>query len=306
MNIRQIKYFLKVCECKSIKQAAKAMYLETATLSRAITELEKELGAELFERTNRGVVLTRYGEVVRIGFKQADSALGSMAEDVQDMLREDKKYIPLAIGYGIMNCLTTRMWNDYLHANIGRAEFRPMDMPDYVVEREVMDGKVDLGFTIGPVEEELFEARLLKRAKMYLILAEGSPLYQKEDVRIEDIEHCGRFGYSRDFKSKANIEKFCRAHGFEHTVHYESSDLASLIQMSAENRGIFIVPECYVDFRRGGVRYVELPKKELSWDIYMIRRKNEKLSRRMEELWNYCIDFCGKYHKETLSDEEAY
>lgn len=43
MNLRRIKYFLKVCECKSMKQAAKAMYLETATLSRAITELEREV-----------------------------------------------------------------------------------------------------------------------------------------------------------------------------------------------------------------------------------------------------------------------
>lgn len=304
MNLRQIEYFLKVCECKSMKQAAKAMYLETATLSRAITELERELGAVLFERTSRGVVLTKYGEVVRIGFKQVDSALSSMVEDVQDMLREDKKYIPLAIGYGIMNALTTRMWNDYLHANIGRAEFRPMDMPDYMVEREVLDGKVDLGFTIGPVEEGLFETRLLKREKMYLIVAEGSSLYQKKEVRIEDIRHCWLFGYSREFKSKENIEKFCRAHGFEYLVQYESGDLASLIQMSVENRGIFIVPECYVDSHRAGVRYVELPKKELSWDVYMIRRKNEKMSRRMEELWNYCSDFCERYHRGTLSDEE--
>ncbi len=303
MNLRQIEYFLNICECKSISRAAQKMYMETATLSRAMSELEKELGAALFKRTSRGVILTEYGQIVRTGFLQAQSALDSMVENVQDRLREEKKYIPLAIGYGIMHSLSTDMWNNYLHAHEGVTEFRPLDMPDYAAEREVLDRRVDLGFTIGPVDESCFEARLLKRSRMYLILAQTHPLYQKETVCIEDIKHFGRFAYSRSFKSRENIERFCRAHGFEYTSHYESSDLASLIQMSTENRGIFIIPECYADLGRIGVRYVPLPKNELSWDIYMIRRRNEKLPLRLEELWNYCIAFCNQHHAHTLDDK---
>lgn len=62
MNIIQFKYAIEVERTGSISQAAENLYMAQPNLSKAIRELEENLGFAVFERTSRGVVPTRRGE----------------------------------------------------------------------------------------------------------------------------------------------------------------------------------------------------------------------------------------------------
>lgn len=62
MNINQLKDFVTVAECGSINKAAQKLYISQPHLSNIIRDLEKSVGFELFNRTNRGVSLTSGGE----------------------------------------------------------------------------------------------------------------------------------------------------------------------------------------------------------------------------------------------------
>ena len=61
MNINQIRYFLKVAESSSMREAATGLYVSQPALSASIRELEEELGILIFERTNKGISLTEDG-----------------------------------------------------------------------------------------------------------------------------------------------------------------------------------------------------------------------------------------------------
>ncbi len=65
MRIRHLHYFLVVAEELSFAKAAAKVHIEASPLSRAIKELEAELGARLFQRTNGRIRLTWAGEVFR-------------------------------------------------------------------------------------------------------------------------------------------------------------------------------------------------------------------------------------------------
>ncbi len=56
--------FLAVAEEGSISKAAELLRVTQPTLTFNLKKLEKNLGVELFERSSRGVVLTRYGETL--------------------------------------------------------------------------------------------------------------------------------------------------------------------------------------------------------------------------------------------------
>ncbi len=62
MDHRQLSYFLAVCEACSITGAAAAAHISEQALSKTIRDLEGELGAQLFVRSNRGVEVTVQGE----------------------------------------------------------------------------------------------------------------------------------------------------------------------------------------------------------------------------------------------------
>lgn len=62
VNILHLKYAVEIANTKSISQAAENLYMGQPNLSRAIKELENNLGITIFERTTKGVTITAEGE----------------------------------------------------------------------------------------------------------------------------------------------------------------------------------------------------------------------------------------------------
>ena len=60
---RSIDYVIAVAECKSISQAAEMLYISQPSLSRYLSNLENELGVNLFVRTLNGTELTAAGKI---------------------------------------------------------------------------------------------------------------------------------------------------------------------------------------------------------------------------------------------------
>jgi DNA-binding transcriptional LysR family regulator len=61
MTLIQLKYLLEVADKGSINKAAKSLYISQPSLSNAIKEIENELHIEIFERTNKGILVTVEG-----------------------------------------------------------------------------------------------------------------------------------------------------------------------------------------------------------------------------------------------------
>jgi DNA-binding transcriptional LysR family regulator len=64
MNLRQLRYVVATADHGTMTAAAQALYVAQPALSRAVRDLERELGIELFARSGRGVVLTAAGAQV--------------------------------------------------------------------------------------------------------------------------------------------------------------------------------------------------------------------------------------------------
>ncbi len=62
VNLQHLKYVVEVEKTGSITQAAQNLYMGQPNLSKAIKELEKNLGIVIFKRTSKGVLPTAQGE----------------------------------------------------------------------------------------------------------------------------------------------------------------------------------------------------------------------------------------------------
>lgn len=65
MELRVLKYFLAAAREQSISGAAESLFLSQPTLSRQLSDLEKELGKKLFVRGSRKITLTEEGMLLR-------------------------------------------------------------------------------------------------------------------------------------------------------------------------------------------------------------------------------------------------
>src|SRR5665648_488723 len=64
MHIEYFNYFFQVAKVKSISKVAKQIHISQSALSQQIQKLEDSLGFKLLERSNKGVILTKMGEIV--------------------------------------------------------------------------------------------------------------------------------------------------------------------------------------------------------------------------------------------------
>ena len=62
MKLQQLVYVTKVAECGSITEAARRLYVSQPSITSAIHDLEQEMNVHIFDRTNKGVVVSEEGE----------------------------------------------------------------------------------------------------------------------------------------------------------------------------------------------------------------------------------------------------
>lgn len=87
MNLLHMRYAVEVAETKSINKAAEALLVGAPALSRAIKELESNLGVTLFERSAKGMFLTPNGEI----FVSYAKNILKQVDDVEDVFKKNSK-----------------------------------------------------------------------------------------------------------------------------------------------------------------------------------------------------------------------
>ena len=62
MKLQQLKYAVKVAECGSITEASRRLFVSQPSITASIRDLEDEMGVHIFDRTNKGVIVSEEGE----------------------------------------------------------------------------------------------------------------------------------------------------------------------------------------------------------------------------------------------------
>ena len=62
MTLQQLRYAVTIADCKSINKAATELFITQPSLSNTIKDLEEEIPIKLFDRSNRGIIITPEGE----------------------------------------------------------------------------------------------------------------------------------------------------------------------------------------------------------------------------------------------------
>src|SRR5258705_227228 len=90
MDLRQLEYFVAVAEEQNFTRAAERVHISQSGVSAQIRQLERELGAELFDRSARTATLTIAGKAALEHARAALAAAGAISEavgEVTDLIR---------------------------------------------------------------------------------------------------------------------------------------------------------------------------------------------------------------------------
>ncbi|RGA06950.1 MULTISPECIES: LysR family transcriptional regulator [Microbispora] len=174
MNLQQLRYVVATAEHRTMTDAARSLYIAQPALSRAIRDLERELGMTLFARSGRGVVVTAQGRRV---VKLAREALDAVAEIEAFATQGHSSGAELRIAStpSLEPGLAGRLLPAYAAEHPGiRVQIVRCEGREAVVSA-VREQRADLGLTDLPVPTDLV-SHPLERQEIVLISPPGLDL----------------------------------------------------------------------------------------------------------------------------------
>ena len=189
MELRVLRYYLTVAREENITRAAEILHITQPTLSRQMAELEAELNTRLFERTNRKIVLTEAGMLLR---RRAEE-LVSLAEKTELEFKNSGEELTglISIGSGVSAVVSENL-PDLIQTYSNRyphVRFELHTGTAAVIKDQLDKGLLDIGILMEPVEVEKYDfIRLPKKDVWGILMPEDDPLAQKNSITPADLQ----------------------------------------------------------------------------------------------------------------------
>ena len=194
MTLTQLRYAIAVSDSESMNEAARKLYISQPSLSSSMKDLEKEIGIELFRRTNRGVSVTPEG-VEFIGYARQVVEQYRLIES-RYISREELKdrFAVSTQHYSFAVAAFVRLVQEY---GMDEYEFAINETKTFEVMTDVRDFQSEMGilyvndFNRKVLTKLFMEHHLsfhpLFDCSIYVYLWKGHPLAEQDGIRIEEL-----------------------------------------------------------------------------------------------------------------------
>ena len=204
MTLKQLEYVVKVAECGTVSGAAKALFVAQPSLSAAIQELESEMHLTLFHRTNKGVIVTKEGEVFLSYARQILEQTALLESRYKgDPVRKQAF------------CVSTQHYSFAVNAFVDLIRERGGDRYDFSLREtqtyEIIEDVAKLRSEVGVLylnhDNETVLRKVIREhdliftpfftAKPHVFVSAASPLAQKKALTLDDLKLYPRLSYEQ-------------------------------------------------------------------------------------------------------------
>ena len=246
VTLRQLRYLQAVVEHGSFSRAAESIFISQPALSLQIRELENAIGASLFDRESRGVLLTMLGrEVHEQALRVLDEAL------VLETMGKRFDSGPFRVATGIVSTLAPYLLAELLErlqALTTRVELDILEAPSGELVSALLAARIDAAIVSVPLglmeltERELFEDRFLVAGR-----AERLDAFRAlgDDPRTEDLAQSDigpLLALAEGHCLGNQILGACSMWRLQE-VHRGAGSLATLSRLIANGKGLTLLPE---------------------------------------------------------------
>ena len=188
MKIEYIREFLVLAEHRNFTLAARKLFLAQSVLSRHISALEKDIGAELFSRNTHAVRLTEFGEKAYRVFQKMTVAYDSLVKEAGEYrsglfgtLKIGMLYYSIKRDFGD---LLPRFQAEYPNISVATSPYQPHTMYE-----ALLDGKIDIGvlWVADYPGSEHIDFNIIATSNAYALLSTKHRLAGNSSLCMDDL-----------------------------------------------------------------------------------------------------------------------
>jgi DNA-binding transcriptional LysR family regulator len=262
MELRHLRYFTAVVECKGYREASRRLHIAQPSISEAVSDLEDELGLKLFSRAHRNARVTPEGEIfyedaVRI-LQQAETAILTAKRAAEGKVGR------LSIGFigsatlSFLPDLIRRYKLEYPNVKLALHDLYPAEL-DKACDR----GEIDIAITrtLSLERSKNRQSRVLLRDPLVAVVPRSRKLKLKsKKIRLADLAKERFILFHRQGAPGVfdTIVGACRSQGFSPQVENEPNSMQTILSLVEAEEGVAIVPASISNLRSNGVQFVRL------------------------------------------------
>ncbi|WP_430301838.1 LysR substrate-binding domain-containing protein, partial [Pseudomonas aeruginosa] len=277
--LRHLRYFIAVAEELHFGRAAERLGISQPPLSQQIQALEEEIGARLFERTNRRVELTDAG---RLFLDESRQVLAQVDKAVLLARRAHLGELgELKIGFTSSAPFTSTIPSS-IHAFRKAYPDVHLDLQE-MSSRQVLKALLEESLQVGVIRPlalpdavhwvELFREPLVAVLRADHPLAAGS----EDGLAIAALAEEPFVFFPRSYGTGLydQVIALTRQAGFSPRIAQEASEAMTIIGLVSAGLGVSILPASFRRTRVDGVVYRTLSDPEATTAVWLVRRQNE-------------------------------
>ena len=288
MEIRQLKYFVEICRCKSFSQAAKICYISPQGVSMSMMRLEEELGKKLFTRSTMGIALTPHAEFL---LPKAKKIL-AISEECEAYFNSDKAeeaVIPIYCSHGTIEEFAGTALREFENAH-PELRITIHECSDIDADEALLSDECEIALTVGPLPENRFDEILLKTSEYGIIVKDTDPLAKYKSISIEQLKGLQLAVMYKGIRTYPFLHSLCAKYNFEPTIHTYADNVLLIYYMATQPGMYGITTEAlYRRLNPPGLSFVKIAYPGFIWKSYAIKRKGADLSAPVELLWQLLL-----------------
>lgn len=276
MELRHLRYFVAVAEEGNFRRAAEKLRMSQPPLSQQVKDLEREIGAALFERSGRGVRLTHAGSMFLVEARRTLEQAGQAAQTAARAQRGEIGHLSI----GFVGSATYEALPRMLRA------FR-VGYPEVGLELQTMstlqqlsafrEGRIQLGILRPPVDGDLF-TRTITRESLVAVIPADHPLSEKKPLSLADFAGEDFILWPRDHDPHALVQilSLCQKADFSPNVVQQSAELQTITGLVAAGVGVSLLignPKHLL--RHDGVVHKTIEAPPAHWELSVAWREDE-------------------------------
>lgn len=259
IELRHLRYFLKVAEELHFSKAAEKLFISQPGLSKQIAQLEEELGFKLLIRNKKQVKLTPTGKYMQkevskilLQLKQIYSTAKLIDQGCEGLIRIGfvgsamQEYIPKLIKHMTIN---------YPNISFSFLELSNSDQLD-----RLQNESLDIGFVRSTrVHSGLSEKKLLNETFSLVLHADHiiNESNFKDLSQFKD-ENFILFSSDNNYTYYENVISIFDDHGFVPNVSHNTVHANTIYSLVENKLGIAIIPTSLCMYSRDNIKFIEL------------------------------------------------
>lgn len=277
MELRTLRAFVEVVRQGGFSPAAKVLFSTQPTVSKAVKQLEDELGVPLLDRIGHRSQLTAAGDIVyRRALVMLAEREGLVAEldDLRGLRRGSLRLGLPPLG---ASTLFAPLFAVY-RARYPGVEIRLTEHGSKRLEEMLLEGEVELAASLLPAKDG-FEAQPVKLEPLMAVLPRDHALAGRERLGLSALASSPFILFEGGFALNQVLEDACARNGYAPQVAARSGQIDFIVELVAAGLGVAFLPRTIAEQRATpAVALALLDEPGTQWHMALVWRQGSYLS----------------------------